>query len=46
MDANPWLVKDGKLDIGPNYMSDPKTWEDLGKPGKSYPLIYNPPVGK
>ena len=46
MDANPWLVKDGKLDIGPNYMSDPKTWEDLGKPGKSYPLIYNPPVSK
>jgi len=46
MDANPWLVKNGKLDIGPNYTSSPRNWEDLGKPGKSYPLIYNPPAGK
>ena len=46
MAANPWLVKDGKLDIGPNYTSNPKTWEDLGKPGNSYPLIYNPPEAK
>lgn len=46
MDANPWAVKDGKLDIGKHYMADPKTWEDLGKPGKSRPLLFNPPKSK
>jgi hypothetical protein len=46
MDANPWAVKDGRLDIGKHYMADPKTWEDLFKPGKSRPLLFNPPKSK
>lgn len=43
MDANPWAVKNGKLDISASYMEDPKTWEDLGKPGNARPLLFNPP---
>lgn len=46
MDANPWAVKNGKLDIGKHYMANPKTWEDLFKPGKSRPLLFNPPESK
>jgi hypothetical protein len=46
MDANPWAVKNGKLDIGANYMSNPQTWEDLFKPGDARPLLFNPPVSK
>jgi hypothetical protein len=46
MVANPWAVKNGKLDLGRHYMADPKTWEDLFKPGKSRPLLYNPPKSK
>lgn len=41
--ANPWLIKDGKLDFGKNYKADPQTWGDLGKPGNAYPLVYFPP---
>jgi len=42
--ANPHLLnKDGKFDIGKRFMENPRTWEDLYKPGPARPLIYNPP---
>jgi len=41
--ANPWLMRGGRVDISPRFMANPKTYADLYKPGKSWPLIYNPP---
>jgi len=44
--ANPWAMKDGKLDLGKHYKPDPKTWADLWAPGNARPLLYNPPAGR
>lgn len=41
-DANPHLVKKGALDLGKNYMKNPKTTADLSAPGSSYPWVYLP----
>ncbi len=42
MEANPHAVKDGKLDIGKHYMSNPKTYADLRTSGKARPLLFIP----
>lgn len=40
--ANPWASVGGKLDISKRYMRNPKTYEDLYKPGNARPLLFNP----
>ncbi len=42
LDGNPWILRNGKFDIGKNYMPDPKTYEDLYRPGNARPLLWNP----
>jgi len=41
--ANPHLITGGRVLISKRFMANPKTYEDLFKPGNSWPLIYNPP---
>lgn len=45
--ANPWIVRDGRVDIGKNYPQNPRTFEDLYRkpaPGekRGRPLMFNP----
>jgi hypothetical protein len=41
--ANPHCIRGGRFDVSPRFMANPKTYADLFKPGKSWPVIYNPP---
>lgn len=43
--ANPWVLVNGQVKLGKRFMANPKTYADLYKPGKSRPLLYNPPTG-
>lgn len=45
--ANPWILRNGKVDLGKNYPQNPRTYEDLFRkpnPGekRGRPLLYNP----
>lgn len=40
--ANPHAVRNGELVVGKYFMENPKTFEDLAKPGKARPLLFNP----
>jgi len=41
-DANPHVIKSGRVDLGKNYKSSPKTTADLSAPGDSYPWVFVP----